>query len=453
MSGMKPCRGCFAEMDEEDEKCYKCGWRIGNTFPREHRFQMGEVLQKRYLVGNLYYVSEEKDITVYYFYDNLLSIPCMALIRSKKEEKDYIEIARRMEASKKGREGKLVILGLKKLKDTYVLLFSMENRYMATEVFEGCLEYEAKEKTTDKGEAVTISGLKQILPMGTILDERYQIRDCLGIGGFGITYLCRDLTLQREVAVKEYFPDKWAERDDNFVAVRQSKLLRAYQFGMRSFLKEITIAAKFIHTPHMVSVYDAFAENDSIYLVMEYVDGISIGKLMKESGYRPMELPEMAKIMLPVLDVLEAMHDRQIVHSDISPGNIMYAGEGQVYLIDMGAAKYMAEREPTLSAIFLKLEYAAPEQYRTAVEHKPAGEGPWTDIYALGATMYYMLTGQKPTDVINRMNGTDEKLTQSLEGKLPEEWIVFLQEVMALDKEKRIRSIPELRKRMKKLLK
>lgn len=454
MSRVKACRGCFTELDIEDEKCYRCGWKQGDVFTDQYSFKLGDILEKRYLVGNLYYASEEKDIVVYYLYDNLLGIPCMALFREKNSDTEgYVQIAEKLQASKKGREGNLVILDLKKIKDKHVLIFSLENRHMTTETFEWCLEggnWKNKELKLVEKEAVE---RENVLSCGLILADKYRILDCIGIGGFGITYLCKDIVLDRYVAIKEYFPAEWAERDESYVAVKESKMLNAFQYGKQCFYKEITIAAKFIHTPHIAAIYDAFEANDTIYMVMEYIDGISIGRLMKIREYKAMECEEVTNIIVQVLDALDAIHDKKIVHSDISPGNILYTEDEKVYLIDMGAAKYLMDKKPSLSAIFLKVEYAAPEQYVTAVEKKPSDEGPWTDLYALGATMYYMLTGEKPTDVISRLNGNNQELGEKLSGKIPIPWIELLQKTMELDRTKRVKSAAELKKEIRDLVK
>lgn len=451
MGKIKACLGCFAEMDAEDKKCYKCGWKSGQAIVNKHRWCLGDVLEKRYLVGNIYYESEEEHIVIFYVYDKLLSIPCMALIKEG-DEASYTQIAKRLQASYKGESGNLVILAIKMLQGKQVLLFSLENRHMPTSIFEICLHSSFKEEERHMSDR-KVQKREHVLPSGVVLDERYRIEECIGVGGFGITYLCEDILLDRPVAIKEYFPSEWAEREETYVLIKQSKMLSAYRYGMESFMKEISITAKFIHTPHIPSVYDAFEANDTLYMVMEYVDGISVGRMMKIREYRPLEPEEVATVILPVLDALEAVHDKNIVHSDISPGNILYTENGSIYLIDMGAAKYTLDSQSVLDAIFLKIEYAAPEQYRTAVERKPADEGPWTDIYALGATMYFILTGNKPVDVISRLNGTNEDLGMDLKEEISVAWAGILDETMALDRTERIQSVPELRRKIEELVK
>ena len=256
------------------------------------------------------------------------------------------------------------------------------------------------------------------------------------------------------MAVKEYFPADWAERDGVYVAVKKSQMVEAYRFGMQSFYKEAKISAKFIHTPHVVTIYDVLEANDTVYLVMEYISGISIGREMRARGYQPYTPEETAEILLPVLDALGALHEEKIVHSDISPGNIMRSDNGEIFLIDMGAAKYALDSQPTLSAAFLKLDYAAPEQYRTAREGIPKDEGPWTDVYALGATMYYLLTGQKPTDVIKRLSEkkADVVLPRKCRLKHARQWTKLLNRAMALEIRERMSSAEEFKQELGKLL-
>lgn len=447
MGKIKACHGCFSAMDEEDIRCCKCGWKQGLAFTKKYRWQLGEVLEKRYLIGNVYYESGIDGITVFYLYDNLLSLPCFALTKNSNTPEEYLDIAKRLQFSLEADQRFLVVMSVKKLKGEYALLFSMKDRHREIEEFESLLRSEPVEKENKKTEKGWIEREK-ILKQGTVLSERYNVEDCIGVGGFGITYLCEDIFLKRQVAVKEYYPAEWSEREDNYVAVKQAKMLPAYKFGMNSFVKEISISAKLLHTKNFPAVYDAFEANDTIYMVMEYIDGISVGRMMKIREYKPLEPEVVSEIILCVLEVLENIHDSQLVHSDISPGNILYTQQGMVYLIDMGAAKYTLDTQPTLDAIFLKIEYAAPEQYRTAVEKKPSGEGPWTDIYALGATAYYMLTGKKPVDVIRRLGGEE----MDFYSEIPNGWSDIIKHSMELEPVKRIQSVSELKEKIKGIM-
>lgn len=294
---------------------------------------------------------------------------------------------------------------------------------------------------------------EQALPPGTMLGIRYQILECIGTGGFSIVYLCRDIERQRLAAVKEYFPEAWAEREGQYVSVKKSNMLEAYRFGIQSFYGEAQLMKKLLHAPHVVKIYDVMEANDTVYLVMDYISGISIGREMRARNYRPYPPKEMTEIMLSVMEALDVFHAENIIHRDISPGNIMRSEEGEIFLIDMGAAKDMMYSQPVLASTFLKLEYAAPEQYRTARGENPDGEGPWTDIYALGGTIYYLLTGQKPPNVMQRLSGENPEIALPGKRRLKrkKQWTKLLNRAMALETGERIQSVEELGEEMRKL--
>lgn len=299
-----------------------------------------------------------------------------------------------------------------------------------------------------------MSGSSEILPEGFLIAGRYQIIRCIGIGGFGMIYLCEDRELYRQVAVKEYFPRQWAEREDIYVTVKQSSMVDAFRFGLQSFLNEGKIMARFVDAPHVVTFYDMLQANDTAYLVMGYIDGISVGRRMRERGYRPFTTRETAQILLPALEGLQQMHEREVIHSDLSPGNIMCSKEGEVCLIDLGAAKDLREKGPVLNAAFLKPDHAAPEQYRTARAGIPRDEGPWTDIYAVGGIMYYLLTGHNPTDAISRLNGDHTDLVEPREYgvRVSGKWMGLIRQAMTLEVRDRISSAAELSYRIRGLV-
>lgn len=447
----KVCRGCFAEWESDYKECPKCGWKPEEKPDEWFDWRTGDVLEKRYLVGKLFCVTKKKEAGVWRMYDNLLGIPCFAFLIEKEDEKRLRNVAGSLEKGTAG-TGEVVVQAMKTIGKHLALILSLKNRYMDIK------EFQKLTNTPDSGQEKVLSDMEQemvreqILPAGTCLKKHYRIIDCIGIGGFGITYLCEDIRLHRLVSLKEYYPAEWAERDDTYVVVKNSSLLEPYRYGMQSFLKEIKITAKFMHTPHIVTVYDAFEENDTIYMVMEYILGISIGREMRTKEYKPYAMLEVADMIFPVLDALKEMHDYRIIHGDISPSNIMITQQGEICLIDMGAAKYDLETQPPISAAFLKVDYAAPEQYRTAKEGKSDREGRWTDIYAVGATMYYLLTGKKPPDVIKRLSGQDTDLTEGLIGRIPVVWVELLQKVMALEPAERISSVTALRELMESIL-
>ncbi len=249
------------------------------------------------------------------------------------------------------------------------------------------------------------------LPLMTILQGRYMTGKILGEGGFGITYLAWDLLLEIPVAVKEYFPSQLATRDTRTgttatVSIISKKHTHYYEKGMTDFEEEARNLAKFQNLRGVVKVKDFFLENQTAYLVMEYIDGISLKKYMERKN-RPLPQEKVLKIMKPVLDSLALIHEKGIIHRDISPDNILITRKGEVKLIDFGAARMTAGAETKTMTILLKRGYAPLEQYQTR-----GRQGPWTDIYAICATMYHMLSGVIPEEATER---TPEDSLQSLE--------------------------------------
>lgn len=287
---------------------------------------------------------------------------------------------------------------------------------------------------------------QETLPEGFLLAGRYEVISCIGIGGFGMTYLCEDKSLGQKAAVKEYFPRQWAQREDVYISVRKSSMAEAFRMGMQSFLREAQIMAEFVETPHVITLHDIWQANDTVYLAMEYLDGISVGRSMRQREGKPYSPKEAAEIALPALEGLGRMHEKGFIHGDVSPGNIMRSQSGEICLIDLGASRSYKEKRPAPNAVFLKPEYAAPEQYQTAREGIPRDEGPWTDVYGMGGVLYYLLTDQKPADALSRLEGKDEK------AKLPRKWAKLLQRAMALPVQERISSAEELARQIRRLV-
>lgn len=246
-----------------------------------------------------------------------------------------------------------------------------------------------------------------LLP-GTRLASRYILGSQLGQGGFGITYLAYDEAEQRRVAIKEYFPDGLVTRTPGERAVRvySAEVSGSFEAGVDKFQEEARTMSLFKGNPNIIGIYDQFKENGTAYFVMEYVEGQNLKQHLKQVG-GTMTVGETLKLLLPVFDALEELHQHGILHRDISPDNIFITSGGVVKLLDFGAARQIAG-EKSLSVI-LKPGFAPEEQYR-----RKGVQGPWTDIYALGATMYFMLSGQLLPDALDRLIDGDE--TQRLTG-------------------------------------
>jgi len=236
------------------------------------------------------------------------------------------------------------------------------------------------------------------LPQRTVLNNRYLISKALGEGGFGITYLAWDLTQGAKCAIKEYYPSGYVNRvpKSNQVIINSKQNQAASNRGLKRFIDEAKILARIKNLPGIVSVRDFFSSNGTAYIVMEFLDGISLKKYMQRKGGR-ITTDEVLIILRPVMESLIYVHNMNLIHRDISPDNILITKYNEVKLIDFGAAKQSNLDGKSLS-IVLKQGFAPEEQYRTHGE-----QGPWTDIYALGVSIYYCITGKLPPESIQRM--------------------------------------------------
>jgi len=231
---------------------------------------------------------------------------------------------------------------------------------------------------------------------GTVLLD-YQIDDILGSGGFGITYRARDRRLDTTVAIKEYFPIQLAvRRGDQTVASRtDGRNDSLYSWGLEKFRYEADSLAKLQHI-NIVGVNYMFEANNTSYMVLDFIDGGSMKDWLKKIK-RPPDQRELDLLLYPMMSALEAMHDKGLLHRDIAPKNIMLAKPFNPVLIDFGAVRLQVAQHSQTVANMLTPGYAPCEQYSNK------GQGPWTDIYALAATMYDAMTGSPPPDGIERI--------------------------------------------------
>ena len=236
----------------------------------------------------------------------------------------------------------------------------------------------------------------RLLPAFTIVGARYLLGCCLGAGGFGITYITVDLEKERTAAVKEFFPMKLARREGEQVLPVSAEWERGFREAMRSFRKEAEALAGCQGIDGVVSYQNFFEENGTSYLVMDYVDGTSLMRCIREEN-RVFRQEEALELMRPILAAVSEMHRRGILHRDISPENLILGPDGRLTLIDFGAAReYSSFCEENLTVI-LKQGYAPEEQY-----HADGRQGPWTDIYACCAVLYQMISGILPQDSASR---------------------------------------------------
>jgi serine/threonine protein kinase len=235
------------------------------------------------------------------------------------------------------------------------------------------------------------------LPDGTELVGDYRIKRVLGTGGFGITYLADEAALGRLVTIKEYFPAGFAARRDRSAAPRSHSVADDYQWGLDRFIEEAQTLARFDH-PNIVRVHRYFRANNTGYMVLHFEEGGSFRAWLKGLT-RPPEQAELDRMIAPLLDALEIIHNADFLHRDIAPDNIMVRKDGSPVLIDFGSARgAIASHSRTVSAL-VKPGYSPYEQYAT----NGANQGPWTDIYALGATLYHAITGKRPPDAPSRV--------------------------------------------------
>lgn len=238
-----------------------------------------------------------------------------------------------------------------------------------------------------------------VLPYRGLLNGQFLVGKVLGKpGGFGITYLGWDVNLATPVAIKEYLPRDYASRDSDHATVVAHSREDAglFKFGLEQFLQEARIVARFDH-PNVVRVRSFFEQNGTAYLVMDYLQGVNLSEHVTSRGGRLVER-EALDLMLPILDGLQDVHSKGFLHRDIKPQNIYITTAGRPILLDFGAARQaMGERSRSLSVI-LTPGFSPYEQY-----HRRGEQGPWTDLYAVAATLYYVLTGQPPADAPERV--------------------------------------------------
>ena len=284
------------------------------------------------------------------------------------------------------------------------------------------------------------------LPPGTLLNKRFRLAKSLGQGGFGITYLAFDETLEIRLTIKEYLPQEFALRShDAQTVVPKSKNEENFSFGLERFEKEARMLARFINHPGIVGVRDFFKkENGTAYLVMDYVEGRSLKEYLAEKeGQLPWD--EAVGIMIPVLDALRAVHQEidtdgePMLHRDIAPDNIYITKDLRVELLDFGAARYASGELSRSLSVVLKEGYAPEEQYR-----RKGKQGPWTDVYSCGATLYHMITGELPDIALDRLEDDELRTPSELGIEIPNVSEEALMLALKVRRRDRMQSVEEL---------
>ncbi|MCH5206540.1 MAG: serine/threonine protein kinase [Oscillospiraceae bacterium] len=240
-----------------------------------------------------------------------------------------------------------------------------------------------------------------LLP-GSVLLNRYVVGRVIGKGGFGITYLAYDALTCKKIAVKEYYPYGIAQRaaESAEVSVTSAESADAFKLGAEKFYNEAKLVTRFNGNPNIVGVYDCFYENGTVYIAMEYLRGETLKEYIREHGV--LKPPQALYIAKNICSALVVAHSASVLHRDISPDNIIICGNGDIKLIDFGAARQVVAEHSQSFSVILKPGFAPPEQYR-----KKGNQGSWTDVYSLGTTLYFILTGDIPEDPSARFDNDD----------------------------------------------
>lgn len=286
------------------------------------------------------------------------------------------------------------------------------------------------------------------LAPGTALNDRYTVGNVLGFGGFGITYKAWDKKLDSVVAIKEYYPSGIVNRPPgtNKLLLFSGRKKKEFEYGLVRFIDEARNMTKFNAHKNIVNVYEYFEENNTAYIVMEFLDGCALDEYMKDNGGK-LSVDRSLEIIFNICNALKDVHESGIIHRDISPDNIFMLNDGTIKLIDFGAARFSSEEAKNFT-IILKPGFAPPEQYEQVSD-----QGPKTDIYALGATLYYMITGVKPDESTNRKIKDILEEPINLDKEIPQHVSDSILKAMAIETHLRFESVEEFEKSIRKEIK
>ena len=284
----------------------------------------------------------------------------------------------------------------------------------------------------------------EALPRESILHGKYLIGDVLGRGGFGITYIGFDLSLESKVAIKEYYPSGSAMRREgesslywNSTCASQTSRQGAYD----DFLKEARKMARVDSIPSIVRVRETFLENETAYIVMDYVEGETLKTRLRRDGV--LTYSACYAMLRPMMEDLQKVHQLGIIHRDISPDNIMIQKDGSVKLLDLGAAKDLSKKSDGMSQLVTKNGFSPAEQYMDSGKI-----GPWTDVYALCATIYYACYGKLVPQALERLDQDTLTFDLPVKEAIPQNVIETLKKGLAIRAAERIQSVEELMQRL-----
>jgi serine/threonine protein kinase len=279
------------------------------------------------------------------------------------------------------------------------------------------------------------AGTGDVLLPGSVLGGKLKVGRLLGRGGFGATYLAWDINLRVRIAIKEFLPRQLAARESGATRIHPFPGSEdAFNVGLQQFLSEARNLARFRDHPGIISVLDFFPENGTGYMVMEYLDGSTLEQYIASVG--GLDVSVALRLLVPVADALRACHAVGLIHRDISPDNIFLTMDGRVKVLDFGASRFAIGSQSANLSVILKEGYAPFEQYQ-----KNGRQGPWTDIYALTATLYRLLTGELPVAAPDRVAGTPLPPPSEKGVEISRRLQALLDKGMAIQPEQRYRTI------------
>jgi serine/threonine protein kinase len=294
---------------------------------------------------------------------------------------------------------------------------------------------------------MSFSSHRANLPAGLELHE-YRLERVLGAGAFGITYQGWDRHLNVPVAIKEFFPESLVEREGAQVVLKPGEDAEFYKFGLDAFIEEARVLAQF-KQPNIIRVSRYFVANGTAYFVMDYEEGRSLSDLLK-SEQAPLPEERMRAIFVPILEGLRSVHDKKYLHRDIKPSNIYIRHNGTPILLDFGAARLEFGTTSHNGMCVLTPGYAPIEQYI-----QDGIQGPWSDLYAIGATMYRCITGHTPINAVDRLTALQQKqqdplpsLAAAAKGNYSADFLQAIAWALAVTKENRPQTVGQLLERL-----
>ena len=315
---------------------------------------------------------------------------------------------------------------------------------MGTGYCHGCMERITTYPCPKCGYTPTYNASPYALQPGTILQGKYLVGSVLGQGGFGITYIGMDLQLQRKVAIKEYYPAGFVARktgSSQVVWYSSDAAQEARSSGQELVLKEARKISKLSNIEPVVQVFNVFQENGTAYICMDFIDGHTLQHHLRHTG--PLNWEQTKAIFLPILHTMDQIHKLGLIHRDLSPDNLMIQPNGLIKILDLGAAKDLNLNSGKSSMQVAKSGFSPLEQYMQC-----GNSGPWTDVYAMAATMYYTLTGQVPAVAIDRMDCDTMRWDLPQLQALPAPVLYALKHAMAVRSSERTQSMEDFVKEL-----